>query len=354
MDRINKDQYYLGIAESVAQRSTCLRRRYGAIIVNHDEVISTGYNGAPRGEVNCCDCGFCQREAMGVPKGERYELCVSVHAEQNAIISAARKDMIGATIYIVGLEKDGSYANPAPCLMCRRFIRNAGIVKCVGNVNGVPTEISLDMPKAEVPEVKPVCNQKAQSEKAHQVHISLVRQPEGEDELRIDDLFLIVSGDVYNSAGKLAWSEPRFVESFLRRMAENWLTTKKGWMSNCEVCREYNWNDFLMDLPVSEYGGVLNLAREESIPVEKYTVDIMVDQYEFLAPRSVPAEVFIPGENISCGTATVDFQKGWVSKLELYKNSVLDDVEKLHLRIAGDEFTAFRGPHEKQWWYLEK
>lgn len=147
MDRIKKDDYYLNIAESVIQRSTCLRRQYGAIIVNNDEVISTGYNGAPRGERNCCDCGFCQREALGIPKGERYELCVAVHAEQNAIISAARKDMIGGTIYIVGLEcSDGSYANPAPCKICRRFIKNAGITRCVGRVNGVATEIPLDEP----------------------------------------------------------------------------------------------------------------------------------------------------------------------------------------------------------------
>ena len=148
MERVKKDKYYLDIAESVTKRSTCLRRQYGAIIVKNDEVISTGYNGAPRGEMNCCDCGFCQRDALGIPKGERYELCVSVHAEANAIISAARRDMIGATIYIVGIEaKDGSYANPAPCLMCRRLIKNAGIVKCIGSVNGVPTEISLDPPE---------------------------------------------------------------------------------------------------------------------------------------------------------------------------------------------------------------
>jgi len=156
MCRPDKEKYYLAIAETVAQRSTCLHRRYGAIIVKNNEVISTGYNGAPRGEKNCCDCGYCHREAMGVPKGERYELCVAVHAPQNAIISAARKDMIGATIYIVGLETDGSYANPAPCLMCRRFIRNAGIVRCVGNVKGVPTEIPLDISKdaANIPASK--------------------------------------------------------------------------------------------------------------------------------------------------------------------------------------------------------
>lgn len=143
MERISKDQYYLNIAEEVARRSTCLRRRYGAVIVNHDEIVSTGYNGAPRGETNCIDRQFCKREQMNVPKGERYELCVSVHAEANAIISAARRDMIGGTIYITGLEKDNSYANPAPCIMCRRLIVNAGITHCIGMVNGVPQEIDL-------------------------------------------------------------------------------------------------------------------------------------------------------------------------------------------------------------------
>lgn len=143
MNRISKDQYYLNIAEQVAQRSTCLRRKYGAVIVNNDEIIATGYNGAPRGEQNCIDIGTCKRDAMCVPKGERYELCRSVHAEQNAIISAARKDMLGGTIYITGLESDGTYANPAPCIMCRRFIINAGIKRCIGMVNGEPQELSL-------------------------------------------------------------------------------------------------------------------------------------------------------------------------------------------------------------------
>lgn len=143
MERISKDLYYLNIAEEVARRSTCLRRRYGAVIVNHDEIVSTGYNGAPRGETNCIDRQFCKREQMNVPKGERYELCVSVHAEANAIISAARRDMIGGTIYITGLETDESYANPAPCIMCRRLIVNAGITRCIGMVNGIPQEIDL-------------------------------------------------------------------------------------------------------------------------------------------------------------------------------------------------------------------
>lgn len=144
MNRITKDQYYLNIAKEVAQRSTCLRRKYGAVIVNNDEIVATGYNGAPRGETNCLDIGMCKRETMCIPKGERYELCRSVHAEMNAIISAARKDMIGGTIYITGLESDDSYANPAPCIICRRLIVNAGINKCIGMVNGKPEIIPLE------------------------------------------------------------------------------------------------------------------------------------------------------------------------------------------------------------------
>ena len=142
--RISKDEYYLHIAEAVLERSTCLRRHYGAVIVANDEIIATGYNGSPRGEQNCIDCGFCERERLNVPKGERYELCVAVHAEQNAIISASRKDTHGATIYIVGKEaKTGEYANPAPCLICRRLIKNAGIARCVGMINGKPEEIEI-------------------------------------------------------------------------------------------------------------------------------------------------------------------------------------------------------------------
>ena len=90
MDRINKLEYYLGIAEQVAKRSTCLRRQYGAVIVKNDEIISTGYNGAPRGMTNCCDSGECWRKANGIPHGTQYEACVAVHAEQNAISSASR------------------------------------------------------------------------------------------------------------------------------------------------------------------------------------------------------------------------------------------------------------------------
>lgn len=147
-NRVSKDEYYLKIAESTLERSTCLRRKYGAVIVNNDEIISTGYNGAPRGETNCIDTGVCERERLGVPKGERYELCVAVHAEQNAIISAARKDMVGGTIYIVGKEvTTKEYANPAPCMICRRMLINAGIKRCVGIVDGKVQEISLSLNK---------------------------------------------------------------------------------------------------------------------------------------------------------------------------------------------------------------
>ena len=129
-DRIN---YYLDIAESVIERSTCLRRQYGAVIVNNDEIISTGYNGAPRGRKNCTDIGKCIREELNIPRGERYELCRSVHAEQNAIISAPRKDMMESTMYIVGVDaKTNKYVeNGMPCSMCKRFIINSGITKII-------------------------------------------------------------------------------------------------------------------------------------------------------------------------------------------------------------------------------
>ena len=129
MERRSKENYYLDIAETVLQRSTCLRRRYGAIIVLNDEIISTGYNGAPRGRQNCVDLGTCTREKLNIPRGERYELCRSVHAEANAIISAARRDCIGATLYLTGRDANTGEVVPdaTPCAMCRRLIINAGI-----------------------------------------------------------------------------------------------------------------------------------------------------------------------------------------------------------------------------------
>ncbi len=131
--RRSKILYYLDIADAAQARSTCLRRRFGAIIVKDDEIVSTGYNGAPRGRKNCTDMGYCARNRLNVPAGERYELCRSVHAEANAIISAARKDMIGGTLYLAGRDAVTGDYNPqtTPCAMCRRLIINAGIKQVV-------------------------------------------------------------------------------------------------------------------------------------------------------------------------------------------------------------------------------
>ena len=133
MERISKENYYLDIAETVLERATCLRRVYGAIIVKNDEIISTGYNGAPRGRKNCVDMGFCTREAMQVPRGQRYALCRSVHAEANAIISASRRDMVGSTLYLVGKDAQTGVllGDATSCAMCRRQVINAGISKVV-------------------------------------------------------------------------------------------------------------------------------------------------------------------------------------------------------------------------------
>ncbi len=133
MTRIDKKKYYLDVAETILERATCIRRDFGAVIVKNDEIISTGYNGAPRGRKNCTDLNYCIREKLQIPRGERYEVCRSVHAEQNAIISAERNRMIGATLYLVGKNyKDGSYVeNAMPCSMCKRMIINAGIEEVV-------------------------------------------------------------------------------------------------------------------------------------------------------------------------------------------------------------------------------
>ena len=133
MERISKENYYLDIAETVLERATCLRRVYGAIIVKNDEIISTGYNGAPRGRANCVDMGYCSREALQVPRGERYELCRSVHAEANAIISAARRDMVGGTLYLVGRDARTRelLGDATSCSMCRRLVINAGLDRVV-------------------------------------------------------------------------------------------------------------------------------------------------------------------------------------------------------------------------------
>lgn len=129
MDRVSKYNYYLDIAKTVSERSTCLRKRYGAIIVKNDIIISTGYNGAPRGRVNCSDIGSCTRDKLKIPRGERYELCRSVHAEANAIISAARENMLGSVLFMCCTDPYDSTLIPdtCSCMMCKKLIINAGI-----------------------------------------------------------------------------------------------------------------------------------------------------------------------------------------------------------------------------------
>ena len=139
MKRISKQNYYLSIASEVAKRSTCLRRQYGAVIVKHDEIVATGYNGAPRGDDNCCDVGRCWRELNNIPHGEQYEKCVAVHAECNAIISASRHEMLGAILYLAGFEGlDNPINNPEPCMICTRLIKNAGIETVINQNGEVP------------------------------------------------------------------------------------------------------------------------------------------------------------------------------------------------------------------------
>lgn len=145
--RPEKTEYYLNIAREVCQRSTCLRRRFGAVILKNDQIISTGYVGAPRGAPNCIDIGKCPREEANIPAGERYELCRSVHAEANAIINAARAgvSVIGGTMYLYGENvKDGKIAEAKPCKMCKRMIINAGIEEVVVKTPGGKKSYSIE------------------------------------------------------------------------------------------------------------------------------------------------------------------------------------------------------------------
>ena len=143
MNRRDKHNYYLDIAQTILERATCLRNNVGAVIVKNDEIISTGYIGAPGGRANCCDLGVCRREQLGIPRGQRYELCRSVHAEQNAIIAAPRNEMIGATLYLAMCNsKTGELVPDAsPCNMCRRMIINAGIERVI--IRNTPFEYTI-------------------------------------------------------------------------------------------------------------------------------------------------------------------------------------------------------------------
>ncbi|MDL2287521.1 cytidine deaminase [Eubacteriales bacterium OttesenSCG-928-G02] len=129
MERVSKINYYLDIAQTISKRGTCIRKKYGSIIVKNDSIISTGYAGAPRGRKNCCDMQKCMREELNIPRGERYELCRSVHSEMNAIIAAPRETMLGADLFLVCTEpKTGAIVGgTCSCQMCKRVIINAGI-----------------------------------------------------------------------------------------------------------------------------------------------------------------------------------------------------------------------------------
>ncbi len=133
MERVSKHNYYLDIAQTVAERGTCLRKKYGAIIVKNDVIVSTGYNGAPRGRANCIDLGSCMRDKLGIPRGERYEMCRSVHAEANAIIAASREQMLGSTLYMTCTDaKTGELVcDTCSCMMCKRMVINAGIATVI-------------------------------------------------------------------------------------------------------------------------------------------------------------------------------------------------------------------------------
>ena len=143
MERVSKHNYYLDIAQTVAERATCLRRKFGAIIVKNDVIVSTGYNGAPRGRKNCTDLGVCTRDRLQIPRGERYEMCRSVHAEANAIIAAPREQMLGATLYMSCVSPDSGeiVSGMNSCMMCKRVILNAGIERVI--VRDTPTEYRI-------------------------------------------------------------------------------------------------------------------------------------------------------------------------------------------------------------------
>jgi len=131
--RPSKDQYYLNIAKQVAERSTCFRAKGGSIIVKDDQIVSTGYIGAPRGTKDCFERGNCLRDELKIPHGQRYELCRSVHAEANALINAARAgvSLLGGSMYLHTRDREGATIDAFPCFFCKRMIINAGLKKVV-------------------------------------------------------------------------------------------------------------------------------------------------------------------------------------------------------------------------------
>lgn len=132
--RPTKDEYYIGIAEAVSKRSTCLRRNYGAVLVKDDVIIATGYNGSARGEVNCCDTGYCARDAINAPHNSGYTSdCPAIHAEENCLLNVDRQKAIGSTLYLWGWDckKKEEISLPEPCVMCKRLIITCGVARIV-------------------------------------------------------------------------------------------------------------------------------------------------------------------------------------------------------------------------------
>jgi len=130
MVRPDKTMYFLGIALAVAARSTCLRRKFGAVIVKGNTIVGTGYNGTAKGVVNCIEAG-CIKNELNLPQDRAYDLCPAVHAEENAIINSNRADRIGAKLYIAGFDADGNYTRAVPCQRCRRKIINSEIEEVI-------------------------------------------------------------------------------------------------------------------------------------------------------------------------------------------------------------------------------
>lgn len=149
-NRVSKQQYYMNIAEEVSKRATCMSAHFGCLIVKDDQIISTGYNGAPRNTKDCYEIGFCLRRKLGVKSGTKYEMCRSVHAEQNAIINSARAgvSLLGGDMYLFGkrvLDGKGQLLNAYPCFICKKMILNSGISRMISNdEHGDIVEYSVD------------------------------------------------------------------------------------------------------------------------------------------------------------------------------------------------------------------
>jgi len=141
--RLSKDQYYLNIAKEVAQRATCFRVKIGAVIVREDQIVATGYVGAPRKTKDCLERGYCLRDRLKIPHGKNYELCRSVHAEQNCLINAARAgvSILGGTMYIYGENQNGEKLDTFPCFICKKMIINAGLDRAVCSIKNGGMEI---------------------------------------------------------------------------------------------------------------------------------------------------------------------------------------------------------------------